>query len=839
MRCSPFLGRLLLFVLLPVLMVLLAMGIAFKGSVPDTSGEVVLTGLHAPVRVVRDQRGIPDIRARNDHDAFFALGYAHAQDRMWQMDYKRMLGQGRLSEVLGAGFLDSDKLMRTLGLQRAAQQALTRLSPDERLSLRAYADGVNAWIDGDHPLPVEYRYVGTRPEHWNESDSLLMVKLLALSLGGNYRQELANQVLVKHLGKARASELTGLNFTAASADAAPTVDAPEAGSAKAGSSNTDSSRTGPLKGAFAIPAVESAGALWRVSGQIERIAGLGGEGVGSNAWAVAGRHVDDGRPLLAGDPHLRNQLPSTFYLARLRGGRLDVAGATLPGVPVVVFGHNASIAWAGTNLAADAQDLYVERLAIDKEQYEVDGEWRPIVVRDEWIRVAPEFPAVLRAPYRSMRWRVRSTRNGPLISDAISSEGQALALRWSALDASDRSYAGFLAINYADGLDAFRAALREYAAPSLNFVYADRRGNIAMIAAGRIPVRNAGDGLLPAPGWDSSYRWSRYLQASELPAQVNPASGRVVSANQRIHGDDYPWLISNSWQPGYRADRIDALLASRLRDGQEFSVDYFGQMQRDVLEPQAAELLPLIVRARPRTEAQRELIERLSGWDRRMSEDSVGATLYHAWSRHFMLRLVETPLRVEPVHDARLGVLKEQAEIFRPELLRRIARGELRHWCGGSAQSCEAMALRALDDASAELRRLAGGDPDDWEWGRVQRKHLPHAPFTHLPLLGRLFDRRAGVDGGRYTIDVMVGGFDDEYGYVGDLGPAYRQIVPLGALSKSVFMIDSGQSGNMADAHYADLMEPHRLGRAFRIDGAAGETLTLRPRTAVAEGAAP
>ena len=663
-----------------------------------------------------------------------------------------------------------------------------------------------------HALPIEYHYVGGRPEHWRESDSLLMVKLLALSLGGNYRQELANQVLVKHLGETRASELTGLDLATRPAGGTAEPAAPDI--------------------AVSSPAIDAAGALWQVTGNVERLAGLGGEGVGSNAWAVAGRHVDDGKPLLAGDPHLRNQMPSTFYLARLSGGRLDVAGATLPGVPVVVFGHNASIAWAGTNLAADAQDLYVERLSIDKEQYEADAEWRAIAVRDEWITVAPEFPSMLRPSYRPIRWQVRSTRNGPLISDAIASEGQSLALRWSALDASDRSYAGFLAINYADGLDAFRAALREYAAPALNFVYADRSGNIAMIAAGRIPQRKAGRGLLPAPGWDASYHWNRYLDADELPAQVNPANGRVVSANQRIHGDDYPWLISNSWQPDYRADRIEAMLASRLRGGKTLSVADFSAMQRDVLEPQAAELLPLIVRARPRTDAQREMIERLSAWDRRMSEDSVGATLYHAWSRHFMLRLTEEPLRVELVHDARLGILKEQSEVFRPELLRRIARGEWLHWCGGSADGCEAMALRALDDAHAELRRLAGGDIDDWRWGSVQRTHLPHAPFTHLPLLGRVFDRRGPVDGGRYTVDVMVGAFDDEYGYVGELGPAYRQIVPLGESSKSVFMIDSGQSGNIADSHYADLMRPHREGRALSIDGAVGETLTLRPQPA-------
>lgn len=797
MRYPPFLARLALFVAGPLAVVGVSAGIALKHSIPETSGAIAVPGVERPVRIVRDEWGVPDIRAATDHDAFFALGYAHAQDRMWQMDYKRRLGQGRLSEMLGARFLTSDKLMRTLGLRQAAQGALAALSPAERASLRAYAEGVNAWIAGDHSLPVEYRYFGLRPEPWREDDSLLMVKLLALSLGGNYRQELVNQVLVKHLGVERASELTGTAF-AASAPASVDADAATA-------------------------------ALWRLSGTVERSAGLAGEGVGSNGWAVSGRHAEGGKPLLAGDPHLRTQLPSTFYLARLRGDRLDVAGATLPGVPVVVFGHNANIAWTGTNLAADAQDLYVERVSIDKEQYEADGQWREIGVREEWIRVAPEFPAFLREPYRPIRWLARSTRNGPLISDAAGGDGQTLSLRWSALDANDRSYASMLAINYAGGLDGFRAALRDYAAPALTFVYADKADNIALLPAGRIPVRQTSDGLLPVPGWDGTHRWLRYLEADELPATINPASGRVVSANQRIHGDDYPWLLSNSWQPAYRAKRIDALLATRMREGRALAVADFAAIQGDVLDPQAGEALPILFSAKHGNEAQREAIERLRAWDRRMASDSVGAALYHAWSRHFVLRLTNDALQVDLVHGERLEILKDQAETFRPELLRRIARGELRHWCGAGADACERQALLALDDASAELRRLAGADPDGWTWEAVHQTHLPHAPFTHSAFLGRVFDRRTPAGGGRYTVDVSAGGFDKERGYVGELSAAYRQIVPLADPSRSRFMIDSGQSGNIADTHYADLMRPHREGRGLLLGGRAGDALVLRP----------
>lgn len=828
MRHSPFVGRLLLCVFVPLLAAGLCAGWVLKRSVPGIHGSVEVSGVQRPVRIQRDDDGVPSITAATDHDAFFALGYVHAQDRMWQMDYRRRLGRGRLSEVLGERALQSDKLMRTLGLEHAARQALTHLTDVERAGLRAYAAGVNAWIAGNHELPVEYRYFGTRPERWEESDSLLMVKLLALSLGGNYRQELANQVLVMHLGAERASELTGLDLRE---PATAVTDAGDPGQWLSVAMQRGDPAADPLDG------------LWQTTGRLERDAGLGGKGVGSNAWAVAGSYTEGGMPMLAGDPHLRRQLPTTFYLAKLKGDRIDVVGATLPGVPVVVFGRNAKIAWAATNLAADAQDLYAERLSLDKEQYEADGRWVPIASRDEWIHVAAEFPAALRERYPPIRWRVRSTRNGPLVSDAVAAEGRALALRWTALDPDDRSYGGILAINYAEDLPAFRHALRDYAAPALNFVYADRSGDIAMLAAGRIPVRNAGDGLLPAPGWNDSHRWLRYLDAAELPAQINPGSGRVVSANQRIHDADYPWLISNSWQSDYRARRIEALLASHTSDGRKLTAGDMSAMQMDVMETQAAEALPLLAHAVAHTPLQKDLLKRLHDWDRRMSEDSVGAALYHVWSRHLMLRMTEAPLRLDLVHSERLAILKEQRETFRPELVRRIAGGELQHWCGGSQQRCADMALAALDDAAVELRRLRGGDVDDWTWGEVHQVKLPHAPFDQLPLLGRLFDRRIPSAGGRYTINVSVADYDDEHGYDGVLGATYRQVIPLGDPAASLFSLDSGQSGNIVDRHYADLAQRHRTGQGVSIDataagGGTDSALVLRPQSTASKGAA-
>lgn len=749
---------------------------------------------------MREQKGIVHINARNDRDAFFALGFVHAQERMWQMDYKRRLGQGRLSEILGVDALPTDKMMRTLGLRDAAQSALSGLAPGERAALGAYAAGVNAWIAAARELPPEYHVYGIRPEPWHEADSLLMIKLLALNLGSNFRNELANDVLIKHLGVQRARALTGQALP----DDGGMVD----------------SRLPALAAAF-----ESA----------ER---LGGEGAGSNAWAVAGRFTANHLPLLASDPHLLQQMPSVFFLAELKGDRLHVSGATLAGVPVVVFGRNDRIAWGGTNLAADVQDLYAERPALGRDdRYEQDGQWRRFAVRDEFIRIAPAFPAMLREAYRPLHWRVRSTAHGPLVSDLVSQADQPLALRWTALDPDDGSFGSLLAVNYAQNLDQFKQALSGYVAPALNFIYADRDDNIAQVAAGRIPVRAKGNGTVPVPGWDSAYRWERYLRPDELPHAVNPPSGILVSANERPHGDDYPYILSNNWQPPYRARRIRALLEERLAHGGRVGPDDMAAIQLDVLDPQALALLPFLVGQRGRTDRQRAAIARLARWDGRMSLDSVGASIYHAWSRQLMRRLVRDPLVVDASRPGRYTVLSQQGDVFRPEFLGRIAHGELNDWCAGgprAAHPCDEVAVAALDDAIEELRKLAGSDMDGWRWGSLHDSRYPHLSFAASAVLAPWFDRSQPAAGGRYSVNVGDGAYTPEHGYVKQLGAAYRQVIPLDADGGS-FVIAGGQSGNLFDGHYADQLPMYEAGRLLpmrTVRAASNQVLSLQPQAA-------
>lgn len=801
MRRRPFLSRLALFVVLPLSALAVAGWLSMRASIPVTQGRLWVPGLLAEVTVERDVLGVPQVRAATDHDAFVALGYVHAQDRLWQMDYRRRIGRGRLAEMLGVRGLASDKLMRTLGLDRAAQSAFERMPAAERAALHAYAQGVNAWLGQGHRLPPEFVWFGVQPQPWTEADSLLMIKLLAFNLGANFRDEISAQVLFRHLGSQAAAQLLDLPSEAAPATQAPGVRPNDR-----------------------MP-------LAMLQGAAEQGFAAAGTGIGSNAWAVSGRLTATGQPMLASDPHLAQQLPSTFYLAALRGDRLDVRGATLPGVPVVVFGRNAHIAWGGTNLAADVQDLRVERLSIDRQQVEHNGRWQPLHTRDEWIDVAPDFPAALREPFRRIRYTVRSTANGPLVSDAFAHAEQPMSLRWTALDESDLSFRSFLGLNYARTPQEFRAALRDHGAPALNFVYADDAGNIGMFAAGKVPVRAAGRGVLPEPGWNDDARWLRYLDIDELPQQLNPPSGMVVSANHRIHGPEYPHLISNNWQPPYRARRIESLLQQLTAQGRKLNVDDFVRIQADVIEPQAAELLPLLLSAIPRSERQKQAIDRLRAWDQAMSEHSVPAAIYHAWSRHFMERLVADRLHVEMAAPQRLELLKQQASAFRPEFLRRVVAGELAGWCGTGEAACAGQALAALDDAMEELRKLRGSSIDNWEWGQVHSTRLAHAPLSEVPMLRPFFERREPVGGGRYTVDVSGSEFRKDVGYVKHLGSAFRQVVLFGQPGDSRFTLDAGQSGNPLDGHYDDLLKSTLDGRynTMQPDPARSRVLVLQP----------
>ena len=786
------LSRILIGIFVTVVLVLTGGFLHLRSSLPKTKGTVRLEGMDGQVEIVRDADGVPHIFAATDHDAFVALGYVHAQDRMWQMEMQRRIGAGRLSEVCGEATLSTDQFLRTLGTYRAAQAAWPAISAESQAALQAYAAGVNAWIDGRHTLPPEFLILGTKPEPWTVYDSLVWAKMMAWDLGDNYELELLRARLVQAVGVERAAELL------------PPF--PEEGTTIL---------------AAAQVAAQMADAILDLDASLKSTFRLGGLDVGSNSWVLSGSRTKSGLPLLANDPHLGSQIPSIWYLAELQGDRLHVIGATLPGLPSVVIGHNDDIAWGTTNLGPDVQDLYVERInPRNPSQYEIEGEWVDMLIAEE--------PIYVKGQPEPIPWAARSTRHGPLISDVSGKALTPVALRWTALDPGDTTIDCFLQINYAADWDAFTQAMRSYVAPSQSFVYADREGNIGYFAPGRIPIRAQGDGTLPVPGWDGEYEWSGWIPFEELPQAFNPQPGYIVTANNRAVPDEYPYFITHDWAPPYRAQRIAELVAERSSGEDKISIADMRAIQADQYSAQVQELLPLLLQVEPTDDRQARALNYLKDWNGEAAADSVATTIYEAWSLHLGQAIFE-----DDVHG---GLYDDLVNRRHATFLADVMAHPENTWCDNllttPTESCDEIARTALDRALDDLAQRQGKNMARWQWGRLHRTQYPHNPFSQVSALKRFFHRQIANGGNDYTVNVAPVSCEEPYLQY-DV-PSYRQVVDMSDLGNSVFMHTTGQSGNLLSPHYDDLIERHQaveyLPMTFGRDQVSGNVLTLRPR---------
>src|SRR5687767_8233634 len=566
-----------------VVLIFLAAAAAYlflRQSLPKTTGEIALQGVSAPIEVLRDRHGVPHIYARTIEDAHFALGFVHAQDRLWQMEMSRRIGSGRLAEMLGPNALEADRFMRTLGLRRVAEANLARYDAETRRMLDAYAAGVNAFLEDRPVLPPEFWILGVSPERWTPVDSIVWTKVMAWDLGGNWRSELLRMRLSRTLALERIRELLP-PYPGDSAPKLPDLKAFYSGIEKKLDPNPVFSRLDP----DALP--------------------------GSNSWVVAGKRSASGKPLLAADPHLGLTAPPVWYFAHLNAPGLVAIGGTLPGVPPILVGRNDRIAWGLTNTGADVQDLYLEKL---------DG---PFSEFEEHIKVKGAAPE---------RLVVRYSRHGPVVSDfskamlEATPRGYALALAWTALAEDDLTMQAALRLARARNWNEFLSAARKLHAPPQTASYADVEGNIGFIAAGRVPVRKSANdlrGLAPAPGWDERYDWVGYIPFEELPQALNPPVGTVVLANHKVTPPKYPHHITYEWQPPYRGRRIQDLLF-RV---EKHDVASFRRMQSDVVSLAALELVPRFVSVKPDSG--------LAGWDGTMAADRTEPLLMAAWWREF------------------------------------------------------------------------------------------------------------------------------------------------------------------------------------------------------------
>lgn len=783
--------------------VLLAFGAAVTvalGSLPKKDGRLALPGLDRPVEILRDFNGVPHIYASSTGDATFALGFVHAQDRLWQMEMMRRLGAGRLAEVLGPKALFTDRFMRVLGLARLAVAQYEGLSEPVKRTLDAYAAGVNAFLSsGARLLPPEFWLTGTKPEPWKPTDSLLWGKIMGLRLSGNWRDELL-----------RAQMMAAGITTRQLADLFP------------GQAANAYART-----AAALPELPSAEALSRLAAALPATADpVRGA---SNAWAVTGAHTAGGKAILANDPHLGFEAPILWYLARIQTPELEVAGATVPGVPFMILGHNKRIAWGMSTTQSDTQDLFVERLAPTSEGTEgyltPEGP-RPFETRDETIKVRGEADVSL---------RVRITRHGPVISDVVgvgeqvAGEGRILALAAAFLTTADRTPEALYGINRAANWDEFVAALRNFHAPQQNVHYADAAGNIGFYAPGRVPVRRSGYGWLPAPGWSGEADWVGFIPFERLPHLFNPPAARLVSANNRIVAPDYPYYLGDDWAPEYRAQRIHRMLSEE----KVHSLDTSARIQRDVLSQLAPALLPLMTTEQAADSTLAKVVVKLREWTGRMEARTPEPLIFSAWLRELM-RLIFA------------DELKDHFPAYwdiRPDVLAAILKDPRNPWCDDIAtegrESCPARVQLALEQAFKDLVRRSDTHFTRWRWGDEHVARFRNHVLAAMPLLGRLSSIETATDGGHDTINrgaFHVG--DPERPFAHVHGPGFRALYDLSDLARSRFMIATGQSGHPLSGHYRDQVDPWRVGRYLRLgmsrpalESVAEGRLKLEPAT--------
>lgn len=746
-----------------------------RRPLPKQKGTIELAGLEGPVRVRRDRWGVPHIETERPLDLWFAEGFCHGQDRLWQMDFYRRVLSGRVSEFAGAEGLPVDRLMRTLGMRRTAEREAARLDPELRVLLERFCAGVNAAAAGAKAPPLEMQLLRLEFEPWRPADILGLGKLLAFGLSTNWEKELLRADMTRELGPELAARLDP-GYPAGN----PIV-------------TTEAWSGDGLGLAEQIDAVRGA-------------IGLAVEASGSNNWAVSGKLTASGTPLLAGDPHLPPSMPGIWYQVGLALGDRTVRGASLPGMPGIYMGQNDDVCWSFTNVMADTQDLFVER--IEGDRYLFEDEWRPLEILREEIAVkgrdAPE------------RLDVRLTHHGPIVNEALGADdAEPLALRWSALD-EPTSFKGMFELHGVRTGKELVALLEGHTSPASNLVWADRRGSIGYKLIGRLPLRRGGCPDLPKPGWSGEFEWEGTVPYADLPEETDPERGYLITANNRIVGDSYPHHITSDWLDGYRARRIEEL----LRASSEHDVEGFEAMQCDNLSIPGLEAARRLGRLSPAGQREVSALERLRSWDGRLDRDSIAGTIYQA----FLLRLARELARAA-IGDRDLCErwLDRADNGFTPHVTSpwRWHSHLMKLWEEGDEELIgrpwDELALEALAGALDDLTDRFGPDPAAWRWGQVHEMEFPHPLGEANPLLRRIFNRSLRAGGAQETVSQIA--YDPNDPYKAVWAPSWRMVADPTDPERGRWQMFTGQSGHPASKHYDDLQADWLDGRTQPMAG--------------------
>ncbi len=788
----------------------------FRLPLPQVEGTAEIVGLKEQVEIIRDRWGVPHIYAAGLEDLFFAQGYVQAQDRLWQMELNRRLANGRLSEIFGKAAFESDRFVRTVGIARAAANDLSCLSPESRSLLNAYARGVNTYIDrNSRKLPLEFILLGFKPEPWQPLDTLAWIKMQAWQLSANWATELLNAALVGKVGPERAARLFG-----GYPQDNPVI----------------------LAEQKVIQAAEQVLEAFRNVESWFPADALSGR---SNSWAVRGRRSVTGKALFAYDPHLGLTMPCLWHACHLVCPDLEATGATFPGVPGVVVGHNAKITFGFTTSLADVQDLYLERFnPKDTLEYKYRGKWRKAERIFEKIRVKGEK--------ESRRVEVILTRHGPAVGGLLRIESDAknlrFALRWAGSEGSDPIEA-VLRMDQAGSWSEFCAAIALWGTPSQNALYADRLGNIGYALTGRVPIREKGIGLTPVPGWNDEYEWKDWIPWEKMPREYNPKGGYLITANNQVVGREYPYYVGLGTANGNRAARIEELLLAKKR----LSLEDFARMQVDLHSEPGRRFAALVTSLAGGILKQGALasdqamagaaLELLKGWRGEMAPDSAAAAVY-AVSEYYAKRTVFEPW-LGDLTDFYCGSgLHSFSSIshymdYSHLVLLDILEQDDGSWLmipEGQRRSREQVLAVSLKNALRFLSRQGGAHPARWKYGGFHKAWFNHPIGSRKPF-NLIFNPKPVPYGGSAdtiwqcpplrTVPPRKGS---------SYSAGWRHLVDFADLDKALWIHATGQSGHPASKHYKDFLPLWSAGQYHpmlwsrkRVEAEAETRLVLKP----------
>ncbi len=776
---------------------------AARAALPQLDGTLPVTGLGAPVTVIRDAQGVPHIRAASMHDLFLAFGYVTAQDRLWQMDMTRRYAAGEVSEVIGAEYRRHDRQQRILGLRQTAERAVQELSPRDRGYMEAYAAGVNAYIDTHQDrLPIEFRLLRYRPRPWTPTDTAL--------IGANICEEMNFYQAYEKVWREQVSARIAPDLAADLYVNSSWRDHPpgqDGGEINAAPQNSSSRRQEGLRGEGAAETLPMSFPSDLANSPTDFLPG-------SNNWVVSGARTVSGKPLLSNDPHLGHEVPGVWYEAHLTSGDFDVAGVAFPGTPYIILGHNRRIAWGFTNIGPDVTDLFVENFN-DKGEYQTPEGWRQPDHRREVIRVKGGPDVVL---------DVVTTRHGPIISDLLPGETRKLALRWTLYDPHGLSQPLF-DVDAAQNWEEFRRAFSTFGGPSQNAVYADVDGHIGYQATGLVPVRAAGDGAVPVPGRDNAHEWTGYVPYDQLPRVFDPPSGILATANGRIAPDGYPYVIATEWGPPYRTERIYRVLQS----GKKFAPADMPALQMDIYSDLdrffADRFVYAVDHSRNASPRARQAAELMRGWDGRMSAGSAAPAIA-ATARYELVRLLLEP-RLGAGNDDRAhpGGWEQYRWAMWPVWLETVVQRRSSKWLPANYSDYDQFLTAAVE--AAVTRKDNPRNLSDWNWGQRNRLRLQHPILGAIPLLSRWTGRQVEQSGSGFCVKATTRA----------AGPSERTTVDLADLDHSTLNIVLGQSGNFLSPHYMDQFDAWSQGRTFplpfspaAVDKAKAHALLLQPK---------